>query len=54
MKIDRNELDRHITGNYGEDQFKDDELEEALCFECAESIADCECPDGFYLGDEDD
>ena len=27
------------------------ELEEALCFECAESIALCECPGGFYLGD---
>ena len=26
MKIDRNELDRHITGNYGEDQFN--EIEE--------------------------
>jgi hypothetical protein len=27
MKINRGELDRHITGNYGEDQFDDDTLE---------------------------
>ena len=26
-------------------------LEEVLCFECAKSIANCECTDGFYLGD---
>ena len=28
MKIDRNELDRHITGNYGEDQFSNDDEHE--------------------------
>lgn len=25
MEIDKEALDRYITGNYGEDQFKDDE-----------------------------
>jgi len=31
MKINRGELDRHITGNYGEDQFSnDDEKERGL------------------------
>lgn len=24
MKIDKQDLDRHITGNYGEDQFKNE------------------------------
>ena len=27
------------------------ELEEVLCARCAESIAKCECLDGFWLGD---
>ena len=35
------------------DTQEQDELEEALCFECTESIARCECPDGFYTGVDD-
>lgn len=40
MRIDNNALDRHITGNYGEDQFS--------------SRPECRCADLVYIGHEPD
>ena len=51
-------LDRHITGNYGEDQFKDD----GCCPDCGASVLDAErvwssdlysCPCGRTYTDEE-
>lgn len=39
MTLDRNALDRHITGNYGADQFPDE-------------APDCRCLHRVHLGDE--
>ena len=33
MDINKQELDRHITGNYGEDQFSKDELPEGYSYD---------------------
>lgn len=58
-QINDAELDRHITGNYGEDQFKglvecplcgglyDPEMDET-CYECGRVIP------GYSVADEDD
>lgn len=39
--MDSNALDRHITGNWGEDQYADDEI----CEICGKHVDNCICPE---------
>lgn len=46
MELDKVALDRHITGNYGEDQFRDDDPDEweelSFCPACGQSSDYCQ------------
>lgn len=52
MSLDKDALDRHITGNYGEDQFKtsyesDNEFEDNV--RCFVVCKNCKHPSGWHL-----
>jgi len=49
---EKQSLDRHITGNYGEDQFRDEEMEDEEY--CDEDCSECPIKLNYTMFDQED